>query len=54
MLTDELDLIYSTRPTWNILRKSDVGCAGGGICEEHCEYVGSFTDNTYNVRIALM
>jgi len=52
MLTDELDLIYSTRPTWNILYGNPMWVAQAEeYVKEHCEYVGSFTDNTYNVHI---
>lgn len=52
IITDELDYIYSVRPTWNIIYGNPVWVSDlQNYADLHCEYMGTFEDNTYNVRI---
>lgn len=52
ILSDELDLIYSQRPVWNIIYGNPRYMEElRGFTKEKCTLVHSFQNNTYGVRI---
>ncbi len=52
VISDELELIYSTRPKWNMIYGNPMFVEElRAFLAARCERVGSFTDNAFGVRI---